>query len=178
MSISVDPANARSDHELDASPWLRVESTIMATARQLRGVYDDRMSALDLNLTQASFLAYVAEFGAHSQVELAERLGLGRAAAGTVVDQLERRELVVRTADPDDRRVWRIELTDTGRRLVSRIVDIDVVLRDELRVGIPKADRLELAKMLVRLQENVAAAAERTTADLPNSDQPNQIEGP
>ena len=151
-------------HELDASPWLRMESTLMAAARQVRSVYDDRMAALDLNLTQAGLLAYVDEFGPHSQVELAERLGLGRAAAGTVVDQLERRDLVRRTADPADRRVWRIELTESGAAIVAQIVDIDVVLRAELREGITKAERQQLASLLVRLQHNVAAAMTSTTA--------------
>ena len=147
------------EHELDAPPWLRVESTIMAAARQIRSIYDERMSALDLNLTQASLLAYVAEFGPHSQVALGERLDLGRAAVGSVVDHLESRALIERIADPDDRRVWIVSLTNAGKHLVNKIGEIDVVLRGELRAGISKAERHQLAEVLVRLQTNVANAA-------------------
>ena len=46
-------------HELDSPPWLRVESTLMATARLVRVAFDTRLAPLDLNLTQASLLGYV-----------------------------------------------------------------------------------------------------------------------
>jgi len=149
------------EHELDASPWLRVEATIMASARQIRAVYDERFADLDLNLTQASLLAYVSEFGTHTQAALAERLDLGRAAAGTVIDQLEGRDLVERNADPDDRRVWMVSLTTAGKDLVDRINAIDVVVRAELRSGISREERTQLASLLVRLQENVASASKK-----------------
>ena len=35
-------------HELDAPPWLRVESTLMATARAIRQGYDHRFEPLGL----------------------------------------------------------------------------------------------------------------------------------
>ena len=94
-----------SSHELDAPPWLRVESTIMATARAIRQSYDQRFNDLDLNLSEASVLAYVAEHGALSQTQIAKSLGLGRAATGALIDVLEDRDLVQRETDPDDRRV-------------------------------------------------------------------------
>ena len=103
------------NNELDAPPWLRVESTLMSTARLIRDAFDARLKPLDLNLTQASLLAYVAEFGATTQTRLADQLGTGRAAMGTVVDGLERRGLIERHPDPDDRRVWRVDVTDSRR---------------------------------------------------------------
>jgi len=69
-------------HELDSPPWLRVESTLMATARLVRVAFDTRLAPLDLNLTQASLLGYVAEFGATTQTDLADHLGIGRAQIG------------------------------------------------------------------------------------------------
>ena len=76
-------------HELDSPPWLRVESTLMATARLVRTAFDVRLAPLDLNLTQASLLGYIADFGATTQTQLADRLAIGRAAIGSVIDQLE-----------------------------------------------------------------------------------------
>ena len=64
-------------HELDAPPWQRVESTLMATARLIREAYDARFATLDLNLTQASILVYVAEFGPITQTKIADHLGIG-----------------------------------------------------------------------------------------------------
>ena len=146
------------NNELDAPPWLRVESTLMATARLIREAFDSRLKPLDLNLTQASLLAYVAELGATTQTGLAEKMGTGRAAMGTVVDGLEKRGLIERHPDPDDRRVWRIDITDDGRELAARVVGVDEVLRGELRHGIGREERQALSWVLTRLQVNLQSA--------------------
>lgn len=146
-----------SGHELDAPPWLRVESTIMATARAIRQCYDQRFADLGLNLSEASLLAFVEESGPLTQTRLAQRLGLGRAATGSVIDALEKRGLVERQPDPDDRRVWLVTVTRTGKDLVDQVNASDQVLRSELRAGISRADRQQLAALLVRLQENLAS---------------------
>ncbi|MEE9414836.1 MAG: MarR family transcriptional regulator [Acidimicrobiales bacterium] len=146
----------RSSHELDAPPWLRVESTLMATASTIRRVYDQRFAALGLNLSQASLLAYVDDFGPATQTRIAERLDIGRAATGSIVDQLEERGLVERQPDADDRRVWLVAPTVAGHDLVVKIIEIDTVFRSELRKGISRAERQQLASLLVRLQMNLA----------------------
>jgi len=146
------------NNELDASPWLRVESTLMSTARLIREAFDARLKPLDLNLTQASLIAYVAEFGATTQTRLAEQLGTRRAAMGSVIDGLERRGLVERRPDPLDRRVWRIDISDDGRRLAKQIVEVDEVLRAELRHGIGREERQALSWVLTHLQHNLKSA--------------------
>lgn len=146
------------NNELDAPPWLRVESTLMATARLIREAFDARLKPLDLNLTQASLLAYVAEFGAITQTRLAEKMGTGRAAMGTVVDGLEKRGLIERHPDPDDRRVWLVDITDDGRELAARVVGVDELLRGELRHGIGREERQALSWVLTQLQVNLQSA--------------------
>ena len=127
---SLTRMSSLTNNELDAPPWLRVESTLMSTARLIREAFDARLKPLDLNLTQASLLAYVAEFGAITQTRLAEKMGTGRAAMGTVVDGLEKRGLIERHPDPDDRRVWRVDITDDGRETDLNLED-DELSRNE-----------------------------------------------
>jgi len=147
---------APSSHELDAPPWLRVESTIMATARAIRQAYDLRFADLQLNLSEASLLAFVEESGPLTQTKLAERLGLGRAATGSVIDALESRGFVLRQPDPDDRRVWLVDVTAAGKEMVEIVSERDLVLRKQLRAGISREDRQQLADVLVRLGNNLA----------------------
>ncbi|MDJ0787538.1 MAG: MarR family transcriptional regulator [Myxococcota bacterium] len=146
----------RPRHELDAPPWQRVESTLMATSRAIREAYDARFAALGLNLTQASLLVYLAEAGPLRQTQLARRLGLGRAATGATVDALERRGLVERQADPDDRRAWLVTITASGKDCVGPINEIDRELREQLRLDISRSERQQLAELLLRLQGNLA----------------------
>ncbi len=147
---------AAADHELDAPPWQRVESTLMATARAIRRAYEIRLADLDLNLTEASLLAFLLEAGSTTQSRLASRLGLGRAAAGLVINSLEKRGLIERRDDPEDRRAWLIDLRPKGVRIVQPILEIDRILRAELRSGISRPERQQLAGLLLRLQTNIA----------------------
>jgi len=149
-------------HELDSPPWLRVESTLMATARLLRAAFDARLAPLDLNLTQASLIGYVHEFGATTQTELADRLGIGRAAIGSVIDHLQHRGLVERLPKPDDRRVWLVAITDAGAELAVAINEVDEVLRAELRRGIGREERQALNWVMSRLQQNLATTIANT----------------
>lgn len=149
-------------HELDAPPWRRVESTLMATARLVREAFDARLAQLDLNLTQASLLGYVAEFGATSQTRLADHLGIGRAQIGSVVDRLQARGLVERRPAPNDRRVWLVAITDDGSELAAKVDEVDEVLRGELRHGIGREERQALAWVMTRLQHNLRSAIDRS----------------
>jgi DNA-binding MarR family transcriptional regulator len=146
-----------SKHELDAPPWQRIDSTLMATARAIRLAYERRLARLELNLTQACLLAFVHDWGPQTQTQLAEGLGLGRAATGSLVDALERRGLVERQPDTRDRRVWRVAATQQGRDMAKPIMEIDQVLRRELRAGISREERQQLAQLLLRLQSNLAS---------------------
>jgi DNA-binding MarR family transcriptional regulator len=149
-------------HELDSPPWLRVESTLMATARLVRVAFDTRLAPLDLNLTQASVLGYIEQFGATTQTDLADHLGIGRAAIGSVIDRLQARGLVERQPKQDDRRVWLIAITTSGSELAARVKDVDEVLRAELRHGLGREERQALAWVMTRLQQNLASAIAKT----------------
>ena len=151
-------------HELDAPPWTRVEATLMATARLVRDAYDQRFAELDLNLTQAIMLAYVAEFGPVTQTKIADHLGQGRAATGATIDRLQSRGLVKRHPDADDRRVGQIQLTTSGTDVVARVAAIDETLRTELRAGISRAERQALSAVLQQLQSNLRRAGGNTAA--------------
>jgi len=160
---SVDP-----DTKQRVTPsWQRFEIAIIATARELRAAFDERLAVLDINLSQASLLAYVTDFGSSTQTELAEMVGLGRAATGTMIDQLEQRGLLERLPDPSDRRVWLVAATPLGEGLVDDFYELDRGLRAEFRRGISRTDRHQLAELLDRLGSNIAEARGRPRPTLP-----------
>lgn len=137
-------------------PWTRLESALMDTARSVRQAFDRRFSMLDLNLSQAMALSLLAEFGPHTQTRIAERLSLGRAATGTCIDYLEARELVQRSPDPDDRRVWQVSCTPGGLDMADRVREIDNLLQAQIRDGLTRDERQQLADVLLRIQDNLS----------------------
>lgn len=145
-------------HELDAPPWRRVESTIISTAGDLRALYDQRFASIDLTLSLASLLCYLDDFGPVTQTRAADHLRQGRAVTGNQIDRLESKGLIERLPDSNDRRVWLVKLTPEGERLAAAAVEIDVVVRKELRAGVSREERQALANVLVRLQQNISQA--------------------
>jgi len=157
-----------SKHELDAPPWLRVESTLMSAARGIRRAYDRRLEELELNLSEAILLAFLFEATVNAspdsapltQVDLARHMVVGRAAMGSLIDSLEKRRWVERRPNPKDRRVWLIAITPSGEEAAKQVAKIDERLRAELREGISRKERRELNRLLNRLRENVSRVVE------------------
>jgi DNA-binding MarR family transcriptional regulator len=145
------------EHELDAPPWRRFESTLMATSKSIRRAYDLLFAEIGLNLSEACLLEYVVEHGPMSQTQVAERIGMGRAPAGTIVDNLSNRALLRRTPDATDRRVWLLTATDEGNKLAERIGEVDKDLRTKMRRGLSQVERELLADILIRIQANLTS---------------------
>lgn len=80
----------------------------------------ESVAGLDLSFTQAR-LAFVLAHHEHPVAigDLAESVGLSPAAAGRNIQQLVRKKLVVRSENPEDRRVKLVTLTDRGRSLAQ-----------------------------------------------------------
>jgi DNA-binding MarR family transcriptional regulator len=73
----------------------------------------------ELTEVQVACLRFIYLHNRASVGEIATGLGISNAAATKLIDRLARKGLVGRGADPKDRRVLRLELTETGEMLVK-----------------------------------------------------------
>ena len=134
--------------KLTAGPWAPIEWSIMRAAREIRRSFDTVFSDFGLNLSGAALLALIVEHGPLSQTKLGSSLQMGRASAGALVDDLEKRGIVRRQASPSDKRVWLVELTDEGLELANQIEQRHRKVRENYpKVAIEK----DLSKMTVNL---------------------------
>ena len=83
---------------------------------------DDRLPH-GVTVAQAYGLRALWLGGALSMSELARALTVSVSTLTGVVDQLERKQLVQRVIDPQDRRSFRVELTVKGRKLYEESND-------------------------------------------------------
>ena len=148
---------ASAEPDVGAPPRPSMETILMATSRGMRRAYDNRLAGLGLKLSEAFLLAHVHRRGPMTQTQLAEGLGIGRAATGALIDALERKELVERSAHAGDRRVWLVASTDRAGPIVDEVAALDAALRAEMWSGISRAERRALSETLLRLQDNLAA---------------------
>ena len=65
------------------------------------------------------YLRILAQGSELNQLELSKRMGIASTTAVSALDSMEKRGLLKRNRDPDDRRRHCVSLTDDGRRLVD-----------------------------------------------------------
>jgi DNA-binding MarR family transcriptional regulator len=147
---------ASAEPQIGAPLRQTMESLLMATSRGLRRAYDTRLAGVGLKLSEAYLLGHVHTHGPMTQTQLAEGLGLGRAATGALIDALERKELVERRASAADRRVWLVASTERAAPIVSEVIAVDEAVRRQVWTGVSPAERRQLSETLRRLQANLA----------------------
>jgi len=105
-------------------------------------------------------LGILRDRGPMSPSELSERLIVTRATVTGVLDSLERRGFVRRSANPADRRSLLVEITPAGLDVLQELRTI--VHRNEKAWmgGLSESDLRDYIAQLHRIQESLAAASE------------------
>jgi DNA-binding MarR family transcriptional regulator len=130
------------------------------TSRMMRRFYDRRAAALGVTTAQWRVIAHVGYSPGLKQVELAERMDVEPITACRIVDRLEEAGLVERQRDPDDRRAWRLVLTDKAKPIYARLGQLAEEMAAEAFAGFT-IEELEGARAkLARIRDNVARADE------------------
>lgn len=139
---------------------------VTRTAKALERAFDEALAAG--GGTRPTWLALLAikSGAARTQGELAERVGIRGPTLTHHLDRLERDGLVVRTRDPDNRRVQRVELIAAGDAAFFRLRDAAAAFDRRVRAGLGAEEVDLLRAMLGRLRANVEPAAE-PAADTP-----------
>lgn len=75
----------------------------------------------DLTMQQVRVLGHVVKEPGIAGHELGERLGVSAPTASGLVERLVEKGLIVRSDDPDDRRVRRLHPTDAGRDVIRQM---------------------------------------------------------
>ena len=156
------------DDFYDQTPDANVLATeaAMNTIRTADMLFD-RIGRLlrPLNVSAAGGLALgiLRDRGPMSPSELSERLIVTRATVTGVIDSLERRGFVVRSANPADRRSLLVEITPAGRDVLGKLRTI--VHRNEKAwlAGLSDPELRGYIALLHRIQESLAAASDGAT---------------
>src|SRR5207248_4499655 len=112
----------------------------------------EAVGTLELSLTQIKLLHHLDE--AASELTLkqgAELVHVSLPAASRMVDDLVRREFVERNEDPDDRRMKRVRLTDSGRSVIRRLNAARLTGLEQFTLGLSPDERRALAQALESL---------------------------
>ena len=104
---------------------------------------------------QWSVLRVLWDIEGLTQVELAERMRVEKASLTGVLDGMERRGLIMRVRNADDRRKINITLTAQARRLKTELLPHALKINRKATRGMSEREAAELRRLLARMIQNL-----------------------
>lgn len=128
-------------------------------AHLLRHEIDKRLQRHNLTRVKWLALGIVSNRPLLTQAELAAEMELGNAAVGRLIDRLVERGFVVRQEDPNDRRAYRLVITNEARTLLERLDETASHIRRDLLEGIGREQITQMNAGLSKLKNNLKHCA-------------------
>lgn len=146
----------------------RIVETAIYLQAESRRLAREQCAKHDITATQLNVLKLIQQIGELSLSELSRHMAAKNSTVTGIIDRMVSAELVVRSQSQQDRRVWKIALTDRGRRLAETI---EVAPWDLLRSALAALPATEIGRLIKTLEkiaahvEGAVAAAEKNDTD-------------
>ncbi|NMW22283.1 MAG: MarR family transcriptional regulator [Chlorobiaceae bacterium] len=134
---------------------LSAYTKLMRAAESVTGRTSRILSSSNLTVSQFGILEVLFHKGSFCQCELAAKILKSTGNITMVIDNLEKRNLVRRERDHDDRRFIAIHLTESGRLLIEDVFpSVMAAIVKEMSI-LEESEQDELARLcrLIGLQE-------------------------
>lgn len=115
--------------------------------------FAERLKVLDLAPAEAGILRLLRMAAGLSQQELAARLRIHPSRLVAILDSLEKRGLVERRANPDDRRLYSLHLTQCGGETLGKIGMVAREHQEALLSALSREERDTLGGLLQRIAD-------------------------
>lgn len=110
-----------------------------------------RIAELELTPPQTGLLRAVADGPGRSQQALAQHLDTPATRLVALVDELERRGVIERRRNPDDRRLHAVYLTESGQELLREIARVASDHDRDVTGALDERERSQLHSLLSRI---------------------------
>jgi MarR family transcriptional regulator, transcriptional regulator for hemolysin len=127
---------------------------VARAARTLSRALDDVLVAAGGSTATWQVLLALKTTDHRTQGELAEAIGIRQPTLTHHLDTLTRGGFVTRLAEPGNRRVQRVTVTEAGEQLFLRLRRAAASFDGRLRAGLGDDDVAELRRLLAQLEEN------------------------
>jgi len=129
----------------------RVPFLLYRAAEVSHALANEMLGELALGARQVGILTIITEVGPMTQKALADALRIDRTTMVVLLDDLEKRGLVVRGRHPKDRRAFLIKPTRTGRKLKVAAVKILNEQQEIFLAPLTSSERNAMAAALKKL---------------------------
>lgn len=122
-----------------------------SAARKIQKYYNKKFEEYGITVAQSFILFSLLESDGLYVKCLAERLDIDSSAITGLVDRLDKEKLVERRVDPEDRRAFRIFLTEKGKKLAETLAPIGQEFNKKLKDGMKKEELAAFKKFLQKI---------------------------
>ena len=152
---------ANTDHHDALRVWLRMLATTTLIESRVRALLQERFAT---TLPRFDLMAQLERVPAGLKMgDLSRRMMVTGGNVTGITDLLEREGLVVRSADPDDRRALRVCLTAAGRKAFRAMAETHERWIVEAFGALDRNELGRLADLLARIRQHVRATQKEPT---------------
>ena len=101
-----------------------------------------------LSMPQIGTLFHLTKGGTSGISNISDDLGVSNAATSQMLDRRGQLELILRSEDPDDRRVKNIILTDKGRKIIAESLQMRQAWLDDLATELSSGEKEQIIAAL------------------------------
>lgn len=117
--------------------------------RNARQMINQALRPLGITSAEGNILLHLMmQQGPVHQEQVAEDLGIGKAAISRAVDSLERKGYLLRARDAGDKRRWRLDVTDKARSCMADVQEAYDAVYRRAQQALPGADFAQLVAMM------------------------------
>jgi DNA-binding MarR family transcriptional regulator len=117
----------------------------------IEALNDAALAPFEIDSRELGILLSIADLGAASQQQIAERLGIDRTTMVARIDALEIKGIVSRRPAPDDRRRNLVTLTEPGRKTITAATAASDRAERDFLSDLSAAEVKQLRDLLVRV---------------------------
>jgi DNA-binding MarR family transcriptional regulator len=128
-----------------------IRTTHKAFSRRLAA----ELAKHDIGFKQYFYLRALLEEDGISQIELSERVGMNRATVTSAIDTMEAQGIVKRVPDPNDRRIYLVNLTPKGKKLRTAVLETIDSIQVRASAGISERELAQFRRIAEKMQRNV-----------------------
>jgi len=133
--------------------WQSFKSLQLATDHISTEIYT-HLTRHKLTVSQFGVLQALHTEGPMHQISLAAQIAKTTGNLTTVIDNLEKRDLVKRVREQKDRRYFKVELTPEGKKLIRKVYPAHVKRVEQVMEKLTGEEQEALRKLCTKLLES------------------------
>ncbi len=138
-------------NQLDETLSLKLFVVLTRALDAVRKSIEKEIRTYGLNPTEFAVLELLYNKGEQSAQKIGEKVLIASSSITYVVDKLEKKDLILRTPYPEDRRIINVSITDAGRKMMDEIFPIHTKGVQRILEGLDTLEKEEMISQLKKL---------------------------